>query len=422
MRLMLNIRTLWHDENGAVVPIFALVVPILLGGLGLAIDYSLLLSTKTKMQSSLDATILAASARVPASKSAAAEFAKDYLSQAMTSKKVGADLGQSNFELTSDGTGLTGTANATYSTKFARVLGVRTVEIIVKSTAQKSNGARVLDVALCIDATGSMTPLLDAVQNTAMSLHTTLSSALAAKNIQPFDAIRFRPIYFRDFGGNAGTYSVASGGKVDKYPKGYVSRPPGDARNLGDDVPLRAAPDFYDMATQSSDYSAFVSGEVESGGGDDPESGIECINEAMSSDWTRVGKTIKTAGGDMKATSVFSIIALWTDNDAHQPNHQPSLDNPNYPPASRMPRTYSGLKAKWTDEQTIPQVNKLLAFFVSASATDANYQPIKAWDRYMHAGTLTEGTTNLVEKLADSVAKVAGGTGSLRLSCDLVSV
>ena len=81
-----------------------------------------------------------------------------------------------------------------------------------------------------------------------------------------------------------------------------------------------------------------------------------------------------------------------------------------------MPRTYAGLTAKWADETTIPQANKLLAFFTDASVADTNYRPIKAWDRFLQAGTLTEGTTQLVAKLADSVAKVAGGTGNLRLT------
>jgi hypothetical protein len=170
------------------------------------------------------------------------------------------------------------------------------------------------------------------------------------------------------------------------------------------------------MIDQAYDYNTFVAGEVESGGGDFPESGNECLNEAMSSNWTRVGSKVKTNSGDQNAVAVFSVVALWTDDNAHPPGYAPSLDNPNYPPASRMPRTYAGMQAKWKDESVIPQANKLLAFFTPVSAPDSGYLPIKSWDRFLQAGTLTDGTRQMVDKLADAVAQIAGGLGNLRIT------
>ena len=120
--------------------------------------------------------------------------------------------------------------------------------------------------------------------------------------------------------------------------------------------------------------------------------------------------------GTQKATDVFPVIAIWTDQDTHAPSFNYSLLNPNYPPASNMPRDYAGLLEKWTDSTKIPQANKLLAMFIPDSALTNNWQAVQAWDRFMHVGTLTDGTNQMVARLADAVETIVAKSAAVRLT------
>jgi Flp pilus assembly protein TadG len=417
---MPSFATLRRNDKGSALPIFGLLLVPIFAAVALAVDYGAVVAARSKLQAAVDSAALSgATQSMLAQASTASALAEaqttSYFASVFPTLNIPGALISSAVVPSSDGSDVTASAVVRYQTKFGVVIGRDTFDIAVQATARRPDGAVVLDVAMCIDATGSMQPTLNAVKASALSFYADLNIALAAKNMRPFDAVRLRPIYFRDFGGNAGRYSVASGGQVDKYPSGWLTRPAGDARNLGDDVPMRAAPDFFNMFDKAADFDQFVSSELESGGGDNPESGLECLNEAISSPWLRTGNTVKTALGDKTATSVYSVIAHWTDNDAQPPSYAPSLQNPNYPPAVKMPRDYAGLTAKWNDDAVIPQSNKLLAFFTPLSASDTNYLPVKAWDRFQQAGTLADGTDQMIASIATALSKMPAGVGTVRL-------
>ena len=273
-----------------------------------------------------------------------------------------------------------------------------------------------LDISMCIDATGSMQSVIDAIKDNALSFFTDLSTEFANQGIDPFASVRVRPIFFRDYGGNWMSYDVATGGSVDKYPLGFEARPAGDSRNYGDDVPMRAAPDFFNATTDAASLFSFVDPEAESGGGDYPESALECLNEAIDSPWLRPGDAVDTGSGTMNADTVFSVIAIWTDQDVHAPGFSYSLLNSNYPPASKMPRNYADLTAKWSDGTKIPQENKLLTLFIPTSAPTTDWAPVMDWDRFMRAGTLTDGTDNMVRHIAEAVATIDSTNKGSRLT------
>ena len=109
---------------------------------------------------------------------------------------------------------------ASMPTAIAGLWGNSDMPIEVRSTAARADGTRVLDVAMCIDETGSMQFLLDSVKANAMGFFPALNAEFVARSIQPFDSVRIRPIFFRDYGGNGagGHYDVATGGQVDKFP------------------------------------------------------------------------------------------------------------------------------------------------------------------------------------------------------------
>jgi Flp pilus assembly protein TadG len=398
--------------SGSVAPTFAVICIPLFGLVAFGIDYGDLVRKKSALQASADFAALAGASAVGDGEA----IATAYLASNLARSGLTNALVASSVTTTTQPEGMTVDLTYRQQTYFSSVVGVNTVDISVKSVARKSTGARVLDVAMCIDATGSMQPTIDAVKQNAMTFSNSLNAAFIARNVAPFDAVRVRPIFFRDFGGNAAWYSVSSGGQVDKYPNGFESRAAGDSRNLGDDVPLRAAPAFFNLTNEDADFKSFVDPEVESGGGDYTESGLECINEAIDSPWLNKGETVLTSKGTKTATDVFSVVVLWTDDDVHAPGHSVSLDNANYPDANKMPRSYAGLLAKWRDGSKIPQANKLLATFTRPSAPSTGWQPVMQWDRYMSAGTLSDGTGQLVDRLATVVSTIAGGPTKTRLS------
>jgi hypothetical protein len=128
-----------------------------------------------------------------------------------------------------------------------------------------------VDLVLCIDATGSMTPIIDRVKESARSFHTDLRAEMEAKG-KLIDALRVRLVVFRD---------LTSDG-----PDG-----------------LRAS-DFFVLPQDSDAFSEYVSSITADGGGDEPESGLEALATAIHSSWTTEGVKRR------------HVIIVWTDASA----------------------------------------------------------------------------------------------------------
>jgi hypothetical protein len=159
-----------------------------------------------------------------------------------------------------------------------------------------------VDIVFCIDVTGSMTPILDAVKANALRFYDDVQTNLTAKG-KNVDELRVRVIAFRDF--------AADG-----------------------DAALEESP-FYRLPAEQSAFSDFVNGLVAEGGGDAPESGLEAVALAMNSDWT--------TRGDRRR----QVVVVWTDQPANP------LD-PAVVPAelrARVPADFSALTDVWEDTQ-----------------------------------------------------------------------
>ena len=130
-----------------------------------------------------------------------------------------------------------------------------------------------VDLALVIDATGSMTPIIELVKGAALSFRDNLAQRMSelGKNI---DSLRVRVIAFRD----------------------YYADPLADS--------LKASR-FFELPDENQDFAEFMDGIHSHGGGDEPESGLEALAEAILSQW-----------GDAAAKQ-RQVIVLWTDASAH---------------------------------------------------------------------------------------------------------
>lgn len=129
-----------------------------------------------------------------------------------------------------------------------------------------------VDIVFCIDVTGSMAPVIETVKEGALSFHKRLEDAMAAKG-KAISQLRLRVIAYRDFGDNAGDAIEAS--------------------------------EFWQIPDQTSDFETFVRKLRATGGGDEPESGLEALALAINSPWER--------GLDRRR----HIIAVFTDASAH---------------------------------------------------------------------------------------------------------
>ena len=159
-----------------------------------------------------------------------------------------------------------------------------------------------VDIVFCIDVTGSMTPIIDAVKANALRFYDDVQTNLTAKG-KNVDELRVRVVAFRDF--------AADG-----------------------EAALQESP-FFRLPAEQSAFSDFVNGLLAEGGGDAPESGLEAVSLAVNSQWT--------TRGDRRR----QVIVVWTD--------QPATPlEPATVPAElkgRVPADFSALTDLWEDTQ-----------------------------------------------------------------------
>jgi hypothetical protein len=159
-----------------------------------------------------------------------------------------------------------------------------------------------VDIVFCIDVTGSMTPILDAVKANALRFYDDVQANLTDKG-KNVDELRVRIIAFRDF--------------------------------TADPESALQESSFFQLPDERTVFSAFVDGLVPEGGGDAPESGLEAVALAINSPWT--------SRGDRRR----QVIVVWTDQPAHPLNFAvlpPDL-------ASSVPTDFSSLTDLWEDPQ-----------------------------------------------------------------------
>ena len=159
-----------------------------------------------------------------------------------------------------------------------------------------------VDIVFCIDVTGSMTPILDAVKANALRFYDDVQHNLTAKG-KNVDELRVRVIAFRDF--------VADG-----------------------EAALQES-SFFGLPAERAGFSDFVNGLIAQGGGDAPESGLEAVALAVNSPWTNRGDRRR------------QVVVVWTDQPAHP------LDPTTLPAElrGRVPADFSALTDLWEDAQ-----------------------------------------------------------------------
>lgn len=116
-------------------------------------------------------------------------------------------------------------------------------------------GEYYVDIVMCIDATGSMAPIIEEVKGNALSFYQRFVDAME-ENDKEIAQLRIKVIAFRDYG--------------------------------CDTEPMTES-QFFTLPAQNEEFKAFVSSIEAKGGGDLPENALEAIALALKSDWTTGG-------------------------------------------------------------------------------------------------------------------------------------
>ncbi len=194
-----------------------------------------------------------------------------------------------------------------------------------------------VDIVMCIDATGSMSPIIDTVKGNALSFYQRFVEAME-ENDKSVEQLRVKVIVFRDYG--------------------------------CDDQPMVES-EFYTLPEQTDAFKNFVNAIEASGGGDGPENALEAIALALKSNWTTEGSKRRHA------------VLVFSDAPALQFSERASCSN--YP--AGMPTDLAQLGAWWEGtDQTLgstyqPKAGRLVAFVPNAEP----WTVMQAWNRYWPA-------------------------------------
>lgn len=179
-------------------------------------------------------------------------------------------------------------------------------------------GEYYVDIVMCIDATGSMAPIIDEVKSNAMSFYQKFLDSME-ENEKEVAQLRIKVIAFRDYGCDA--------------------------------EPMKES-QFFTLPDDNEAFKAFVSGIEAQGGGDAPENALEAIALALKSDWTTGGSKRRHA------------ILVFSDAPALPLGAR--ADSPSYP--AGMPKDIAQLGAWWEcTDQTLgstyqAKAGRLIAF------------------------------------------------------------
>lgn len=219
-----------------------------------------------------------------------------------------------------------------------------------------------VDIVMCIDCTGSMEALLDTVKNKALRFYPDLKARCEeeSKNITN---LRIRVIGFRDLGVDGNNAIIDTG--------------------------------FLSIPEEEEKFRNVINSFTATGGGPEPESGLEALAMAINSDWTK--------GGDRRR----HVIVVWTDASTHDLG-ETGRENPLYP--SSVPSDFDELTDWWEDEQggkTNKSAKRLIIFAPDAKSwteignywTNTIHHPAKAGEGLEELDYQTI-MTSLVKSLA----------------------
>ena len=195
-------------------------------------------------------------------------------------------------------------------------------------------GEYFVDIVMCIDATGSMAPIIERVKESALSFYCKFVDSME-ESYKEVEQLRIKVIAFRDYG--------------------------------CDDEPMTES-EFFTLPSQNEQFKSFVNGIEARGGGDSPENALEAIAKAIRSEWTTDGNKRR------------HVVLIFTDAPALSLGERSACSE--YP--TDMPKDLAALGAWWegTDSSFVgtyqAKAGRMVAFVPEAES----WTKLSAWNRY----------------------------------------
>jgi len=203
--------------------------------------------------------------------------------------------------------------------------------------AGQGQGEYNVDIVMCIDGTGSMSPIINEVKENALTFYQRFVDAME-ENDKEVSQLRIKVITFRDYGPDAS--------------------------------PMEQS-EFFVLPDDNERFRECVNAITATGGGDAPENALEAIAYALKSDWTTGGSKRRHA------------IMVFSDAPALALGERSS--SASYP--TDLPKDLAELGAWWegTDQSMggtyEPKAGRLVAFVPNADP----WTELQAWNRYWPA-------------------------------------
>ncbi|MCB9983495.1 MAG: TadE/TadG family protein [Rhodospirillales bacterium] len=139
-----------RETRAAIAILFALMAPMLIGSVGMAIDYSQAYLVQQRLAQAIDAAALAAAA-ISSDPATIEQKVRDFFDVNYPPEKIGVTFEP---QVVVEGNLVTVTGSATYLTSFLRVIGIDEIDIAAETVVQRE--VKGLEVVLVLDNTGSM--------------------------------------------------------------------------------------------------------------------------------------------------------------------------------------------------------------------------------------------------------------------------
>jgi Flp pilus assembly protein TadG len=165
------VKRFLQDVEAAVAVIFALVIVVIFGAAGMAVDFINSSGVRTSLQQALDGAVLAAAAARVQNEAEAEAIINKFMTSNWSMKYPNLDA-QVSQTLTDDA--VSGTATVFVPTLISGVLGFYNIEVSAISTATISNST--LEVAMVIDNSSSMLSHLSTLKKALESVIDILAS------------------------------------------------------------------------------------------------------------------------------------------------------------------------------------------------------------------------------------------------------
>lgn len=205
------------DTGAATAVAFALVVPVVVGSGGMAVDLAMAHMVQKRLSHAIDAAALAAAASASTESDINAKV-NDFFYQNYPMSKIGTTY---DLTVTLDGDDIAVSAKADYDTSFSRLLGID--ELTVSAHTRVTREILGLEVAMVLDVTGSM-----ATNNNIGTLKTASKNFLniLCKNSTCSSLVKIGIVPF-SAAVNVGPYGLGKNPNGTTYDTAFVNNPSG---------------------------------------------------------------------------------------------------------------------------------------------------------------------------------------------------